>query len=101
VWYCCAFRALTLLVGHQEEQPACEKLSDEVLPVLAWFPVWNEVQMICIWSSANANPSSLASLKSRMIFIFLVPAYPSCPGKEAVKQVFLLCGIVPLSLQHY
>jgi len=26
-----AFRALTLLVGRQEEHPACKKLSDEVL----------------------------------------------------------------------
>jgi len=38
------FSALTLLVGHQEEHPACRKLSDEVL-------AWSDVQMICIWSS--------------------------------------------------
>jgi len=31
---------LTLLVGHQEEHPACEKLTDEVL---AWLSVWSEV----------------------------------------------------------
>jgi len=37
---------LTLLVGRQEEHPACEKLSDE--EVLAWLSVWNDVQMICI-----------------------------------------------------
>ena len=37
-----------LLVGRQEGHPACKKLSGEVL---AWLPVWNEVQMICIWSS--------------------------------------------------
>jgi len=43
-----AFSALTLFVGHQEEHPACRKLSDEVL---AWLSVWNEVQMICICSS--------------------------------------------------
>jgi len=36
------------LLGHQEEHPACKKLSDEVL---AWLSVWSEVQMICIWSS--------------------------------------------------
>jgi len=42
-----AFSALTLLVGHQEEHPACKKLSDEVL---AWLFVWSKVQMICIWS---------------------------------------------------
>jgi len=39
---------LTLLAGHQEEHPACKKLSDEVL---VWLSVWSEVQMICIWSS--------------------------------------------------
>jgi len=34
---------MTRLVGHQEEQPACKKLSDEVL---AWLSVWSEAQMI-------------------------------------------------------
>ena len=44
-----AFSALTLLVGHQEEHPACKNwLSDEVL---AWLSVRSEEQMICIWSS--------------------------------------------------
>jgi len=38
-----AFSALTLLVGRQEEHPACKKLSDDVL---AWLSVWSEVQMI-------------------------------------------------------
>jgi len=38
----CAFSALTLLVGRQEEHPACKKLSGEVL---VWLSVWNEVQM--------------------------------------------------------
>jgi len=43
-----AFPALTLLVGHQEEHPACKKFSDEVQ---VWLSVWSEVQMICIRSS--------------------------------------------------
>jgi len=43
-----AFSALMLLVGWQEGHPACKKLSGEVL---AWLSVWNEVQMICVWSS--------------------------------------------------
>jgi len=42
-----AFSALTLLVGRQEGQPACKKLSGEVL---AWLSVWCEVQT-CIWPS--------------------------------------------------
>jgi len=46
---CITVFALTLLVGHQEEHPACKKnLSDEVLE---WLSVWREVQMICVWSS--------------------------------------------------
>ena len=32
-------------------------------------------------------PLSLASFKSRLVFTFLVPAYPGCPGKKAVKRV--------------
>jgi len=43
-----AFSALTLLVGHQEEHPACKKLSDGVL---VWLSVWSEVQIVYIWSS--------------------------------------------------
>jgi len=61
-----AFGTLTLLIGHQEEHPACEKLTDEVM---AWLSVWSEVQMICVWSryAANASPSSLATLQSRLV----------------------------------
>jgi len=43
----CAFSALMLLVGRQEEHPACKNLSGGVL---AWLSVWSEVQT-CIWSS--------------------------------------------------
>jgi len=43
----CTFSALTLLVGQQEENPACKKLSGWVL---VWLSVWGEVQ-ICIWPS--------------------------------------------------
>jgi len=39
--------ALTLLVGRQEEHPACKKPSGGVL---AWLFVSNEVQT-CIWPS--------------------------------------------------
>jgi len=42
-----AFSALTLLVGRQEEHPACKKLSGGVV---AWLSVWSEVQT-CICSS--------------------------------------------------
>jgi len=42
-----AFSALILLVGHQEDYPACKRPSDEVL---AWLSVYSKVQIICIWS---------------------------------------------------
>ena len=42
------FSTLTVLVGRQEEHPACKKLSDDVL---AWLSDWSEVQMVCMWST--------------------------------------------------
>jgi len=54
-----------LLVGRQEEHPACKKLSDEVL---AWLSVWSEMQMIAYGpADATGTPSSPASLKSRLV----------------------------------
>jgi len=44
---CFGFSALMLLVGRQEEHPACKKLSGGVL---AWLSVWSEMQT-CIWPS--------------------------------------------------
>jgi len=47
-----------LLIWHQEEHPACKKLSAEVL---AWLSAWSKVQIICICpADANDTPSSLA-----------------------------------------
>jgi len=43
----CTFSALMLLVGRQEEHPACKKQSGGVL---AWLSVWSELQT-CIWPS--------------------------------------------------
>ena len=74
-----AFSALTLLVGRHEGHPARKNLSGEVL---AWLSVWSEVQMTCIWS--NCHPIVSASENPEW-FILLVLAYPSSPGKKAVK----------------
>ena len=61
--------------------------------VLAWLSVWSEVQ-ICIWPSwYHCNSLSLASVKSRLVFTFLVLAHPGSPGKRAVKRV-CVCGSV-------
>jgi len=73
--------------GGQEGQPACKNLSGEVL---AWLSVWSEVQTICKWSSwCHCHPSSLASLKSRMVYLSGA-GLPDCPGKEAMKRMWLI-----------
>jgi len=41
-------------------------------------------------TDATAAPSSLALLKSRIVFFLLVPAYPGWTEKDAVKWVYLL-----------
>ena len=61
--------ALTLLdrVGWQEGHLASKNLSGEVL---AWLSVWSEVQIFAYGpADATATPSSLASLKSRMVYL--------------------------------
>jgi len=81
-----AFSVLTLLVGWQEGHPACKKLSGGML---AWLSIWSKVQT-CIWPSwCHCHSLSLASVKSRLVFTFLVPAHLGSPGKWAVKWV---CG---------
>ena len=58
--------ALMLLVGRQEGHPACKKLSDGVL---AWLSVWSEMQT-CIWPSCcHCHSLSLASVKSRLVYL--------------------------------
>jgi len=57
------FNALTLSVGHQKEHLACRHLRDEVL---AWF-FWDRGANDFHPSDVTATPSSLASLKSRLV----------------------------------
>jgi len=84
-----AFSAVTLLVGHQEEHPACKKSSGDLL---AWLSGWSEVQMICIWSSwCHCHHIISGFIKIQIGLTFLVPAYPGCPGKEAIERVSSLC----------
>ena len=62
----CAFSALTLLVGRQEEHTACNLSGG----VLAWLSVCSEVQT-CIWPSwCHCHSLSLASVKSRLLVPF-------------------------------
>jgi len=61
----------------------CKKLSDEEL---AWSSLWSEVQIICIWSRwSHCHPIVSCFIKIQNGLTILMPAYPGCPGKEAVK----------------
>jgi len=74
---------LTLLVGCQEEHLTCKKLSVKVLS--------GEVQIICMWSSwCYCHPIISCFIKIQNSLTCLVPAYPDCAWKEAVKQVSLV-----------
>ena len=78
-----AFSALMLLVGRQEGHPACKKTE--------W---WGAGMVICLEWGADLHMAQLMPLpltvscssKIQIGFTFLVPAYPGCPGKEAVKR---------------
>jgi len=77
------FSALTLLVGWQEGHLARKKLNKR-----CWRGyVWSEVR-ICIWPSCcHCHSLSLAPVKSKIGFTFLVPAHLGSPGQRAVKRV--------------
>jgi len=47
--------------------------------------LWSKVQMICILSSWCHYHRIISYSSKIRKFIFLVPAYPGCPGKKAVK----------------
>jgi len=74
---------LTLLVGQQEGHPACKKLSGDVL---ASWSVWSEVQTyLHVVQLMPLPPHHLLLEQNPEWFTFLVPAYPGCPVKKAVK----------------
>jgi len=79
----CAFSALTLLVGRQEEHPACKKLE--------W---WVAGMVICLERGADLHMAQLMPLpltvssfsKIQIGFTFLVTAHVGSAGKGAVKR---------------
>ena len=85
-----AFSALMLLVGQQEGNPACKKLSGGVP---AWLSVWSEVQT-CIWPcSCHCHSLSLASVKSRLVLPFwywVVPEKGLLNGCVCVLWLFVM-----------
>jgi len=82
--------ALTLLVGRQEEHPACKKLSGGVL---AWLSVWSEVQT-CIWPSwCHCHSPSLASVKSRLVLPFYYRLTRVVPDIGPLNGYFLVLSV--------
>ena len=75
-----AFSALTLLVVRQEEHKACK------IEVLVWLSV-DCLHMVQLMPLNPKTPHNLLPQLNPDWFTFLVPAYPGCPGKAAIKQV--------------
>ena len=72
-----SFSALTLLVGRQEGNLACKKLSCGVL----FFGA------MCRFAYGPADATVSCFSKIQIGFTFLVPAHPGSPGHRAVKRV--------------
>jgi len=69
-----SFGALTLLVGHQVDHPACKQ-----------YEWWGAGMVICLEQFASwchCHP-----IISCFSLTFLVLAYPGCPAKDAIKRV--------------
>jgi len=62
-----------------------KKMSDEVQ---SWLSVWREVQMIFVWSNWYHVISCI--IKMHIGLTFFVLAYPGCPGKESIKQMYFV-----------
>jgi len=75
-----AFNGLPLLVGCQEEHPACKKLSDKMLEQGA-----NDLHVVQP-SWCQCHPIITGFIKIQIC----LTAYSCCPGKETVKWVFVL-----------
>jgi len=78
---------LTLLVGRQEERPACKKTE--------W---WGAGVIICLERGADLHVAQMTPLpvtvscfsKIEIGFTSLVQAHPGSPGQRAVKLVCVL-----------
>jgi len=69
--------------------PGLYKLRDEAL---VWLSVWNEVQIVFIWSSWF--PSSLASFKSRLVLPFWYWLSPFVLEKRLWKCVIVVVVVL-------
>ena len=85
-FFSCFFVLWHCWLGIRKSIRPVKKLSDTVL---AWLSVWIVVQIICIWPSwCHCHPSSLASVKSRMVYLSGA-GLPRLSGKKAVKCMYV------------
>jgi len=90
IWFCWeeALQCFDTVVWEQEGHPACKKLRGGVL---AWLSIWSDVRA-CIWPSwCHCHSVSLASVKSRLVFAFLVPAHLGSPRKGPLNGCVCVC----------
>jgi len=80
----------TQLVGRQEWQPACKKLSGGVM---AWLSFWSEVQ-ICIWPAGPTvtHCCLLQEIQIGFSITFLATAHPGSTrhNPESCKMVLVV-----------
>ena len=85
---CLAFSALTLLVGHQEEHLACKNECCRGYLYGARCKLLPYDQ-----ADATATQSSLAVLKSRLVWPIWCQLVKVVLEKEAIKWVFVFCFV--------
>ena len=82
-----AFSAYTLLVGRHEEHPVCKNRMMRCRCGYLSGARWRLFAYGSADATASQNPIISCLIQIQTGFTILVPAYPSCPGKEAVKRL--------------
>jgi len=82
-----AFSALTLLVGHQEQHPACKNWVMRCWCGYLSAARWRLFAYGPAHATATPKPYHLLPHLNPDWFYLSVPIYPGYPGKEAVKRV--------------
>jgi len=88
--YLSVFSALTLLVGHEEGHPACKKL------MRCWrgYLCGGRCKLLAHGAAdATAAPVISCFVKIQIGLTFLMPAYPSCPGKKPLNGCLSLLHV--------
>jgi len=83
-----AFSALMLLVGRQEGNPACKKLSGGVL---AWLSVWSECRLA--YSLVDSTVSCFSKIQIG------TGAHPGSPGQRAIKRMCVCVCVSPVVVE--